>query len=364
MINFYDITFKRLIVHQIVAKQTGQEHATLFLENELVDIDQNVEAIIKERLSSAASKQAKAFELEIENYHGGTFFGLVHKMKEMPNAEFIQASVDISHLLAESQTKNSMPGGYLFVIEAVNKDSRMVYIAIKAELHEALRFETKNSAGFLRFFDDIFMTPQQKLYKFGLIYELPPDERIDDGTVPYPNNQYGCFLFDSQFNIDSKPAEYFYKDFLGFTIDTNPKIQSKKFYTNTENFIKSKIPESEKKDDLLKVLKHEFLTNEEPEIIPKDFSDTYFHDEEVKTAYQNEIIEYLPEFVIKDPSLIKGQLERKKVVFPQKVTISGTNNTFDYNVHIIKTQEDLNELDPESPDYTIIKILGKPYQGE
>jgi hypothetical protein len=347
-----------------VAKQSGQEHATLFLENEMIAINNDVEGIIKERLATAANKQAKAFELEIENYHAGSFFGLVQKMKEMTDEQFIESSIEIAHLIAESQTKNSIPGGYLFIIEAIDKNSKMVYIAIKAELHEGLRFEINNNAGFLRYFDDIFMSPQQKLYKFGIIYELPADEVIDDGSIPYPNDKYGCFLYDSQFSIDSKPAEYFFKDFLGFTIETNPKIQSKKFYNNTENFIKTRIPESEKKDDMMKVLKHEFLTNEEPEIVPRDFSDMYFHDEEVKSAYQNEVIEYLPEYVIKDTSLIKSQLEKKKMNFPHKVTISGPNNTFEYNIQIIKDKTELEELDPESPDYTIIKVLGKPYQGE
>lgn len=364
MINFYDLTFKRIIAHQIVAKQTGQEHATLFIENDLLQLDGNVEAIIKERLSSASSKQTKAFELEIENYHAGSFFGLVHKMKEMRDKEFIDASIEIAHIIAESQTKNSLPGGYLIIIEAIHKNNTMAYIAIKAELHDALRFEVLKSSGVLKYLDDVFMSPQQRLYKFGLIYELPNDERITDGSIPYPNDIYGCFLYDSQFNIDSKPAEYFYKDFLGFTIETNPKIQSKKFYNNTENFIKSKVVASDEKDSMLKVLKHEFLTNEEPEIIPRDFADMYFHDEELKAAYHNEVIEYLPQYVIKDPSLIKSQLERKKLTFPNNVQVSAANNTFDYNIQIIKNNDDLGKLDPESPDYTIIKVLGKPYQGE
>lgn len=364
MINFYDLTFKRMIAHQITAKQTGQEHATVLLENELLMLDANVESIIKERLASAATKQTKAFELEIEQYNAGSFFGLMHNLKAMTNKNFVDASQEIAHLLAESQTKNSVPGGYLIIIEALTKANLMVYIAIKAELHEALRFEIHNSNALLKYFDDVFMTPHQKMYKFGVIYELPSDECITDGSVPYPNDIYGCFLYDSQFNIDSKPAEYFFKDFLGFTIETNPKIQSKKFYNNTENFIKTKFVAAEEKDSMLKVLKHEFLTNDEPEIIPKDFSEMYFQDEEIKAAYQNEVLEYLPEFVIKDPALIKAQLEKKKITFPNNVTIAAANNTFDYNIQIINSQEEFEQLDPESVDYTIIKVLGKPYQGE
>lgn len=356
MINFYDLTFRRVILHEIVAKQDGMEHGTVIPDENLFTLTDMAIDLIKERIYKASQSSSKAFELEIFDFAGGSFFGNCHNLKALNDTKFVEASISVAHLLAESQKKNTIPGGYLIFVEAFTKTGKTVYMAIKAELHKALRYEVHNQESYIKIFDDIFLSPSQKFFKIGLIYEK---DEIDE-DLKYPNNEYGCFFYDSQFGIDSKPAEYFYRDFLGFTTEKNAKIQSKRFYDNTYSFINKNIPQLELKNDLINVLKNEFTTNDEPEVKPLDFARMYFNDDVLNESYANEVATYLPNELPKDTSLIKAKLEKKKIAFPNKITISGPDNTFDYSVHVIKSKSELEELDLENEEITVIKINGRP----
>lgn len=358
MINFYNIDIKRVIVHTILAKEEGNEHALIIPDSKIVKIDENVKSLFRERLSKAAAKTSKAFELEIEDYYEGSFFSFAKEICKLDDNSFIKYSEKIAHLLAQAQTRNTIPGGYFLLIDAVTVDGNNLTITIKAELNTVLKYYYDDNESAIKILDDAFLSPSQKFFKIGVIYEKDePDEFTN-----YPNNNFGCFLFDDQFKPDSRPAEYFYKDFLGFSIDSNPKIQSKRFFDTTDNFIRKNIPAPDYKDEMLNLLKHEFTTNDEPELTPKDFADMYFNDNELRDNYKNQITSYLPEKIIKDSSMIESKLKSKKINFPNKVAVSGPSDIFDYNIKIIKNKNELENLEPENDEVTIIKIIGKPYQ--
>jgi hypothetical protein len=358
MLNFFEIEIKRVVVHSLYAKEDGNEHSLIYPDNKLTELTENVKSLLIERLSKAAAKTSKAFELEIDDYYEGSFFSIAKEISKTDDNEFIAQSVQIAHLLAQSQTRNTLPGGYILIIDAVTKYSKKVAIVIKAELNTVLKYYNEDDKSVIKMLDDVFLSPSQKFFKIGIIYEREEDNQF----FSYPNNRYGCFLFDDQFKPDSRPAEYFYKDFLGFSIDSNSKIQSKRFFDITDKYIRKTIPNPEFKDEMLNVLKHEFLSNDESEISPSDFADMYFPEEELRNGYKNQVINYLPENISKDPSLIETKLNKKKINFPNKVTVSGPSNIFDYNVKVIKSIDDINEEDLGSSDITILKITGKPYQ--
>ncbi len=356
MINFYDLDFKRVAMHQIIAKSDGMEHASVMPDKNLFHLTDEVINVIKERLAKTTDKVSKAFVLELENYVGGSFFSYIHKLKHQSHSDFVESSVAVAELLAESQTKNSIPGGFFILIEAYTKTLEAVYIAIKAEYQSGLRYEIYEQKSTIQLLDDIFLNNSAKFYKVGVIFERP----VPDSELEYPNNEFGSYLFDAQFAPDSKPAEYFYKDFLGFTADKNAKIQSLRFFKQTENFIHNYIPAFDEKNDLLTVLKQEFTTNEEEAINPIDFAKTYIHNNEIRDNYYNEVATYIPEMVVKDTSLIRSQLEKKKLTFANKVAITAPERTFDYSVRMIKSKEELDEIDWNAHEFTLIMINGKP----
>jgi hypothetical protein len=356
MINFYDLEFKRVVLHQIVPKSDGIEHATIVPDENLFELSDEVINIIKERLARSCSKISKAFEPEILDYMGGTFFGFCEDLKSKSDAKFVSTSVDMGMLLARAQTKNNIPGGSLIFIEAMSNTFKQWYIAIKAEWNTALRYEVHNRQSIIKVLDDVFLDSSSKNFKVGAIYEK--DE--SNMEITYPNNFFGAYFFDEQFTLDSKPAEYFYKDFLGFNLDTLPKVQSLKFYKSTDNFIRTYVDSPDRKDEFIKVLKQEFTSNEEPSINPSEFAQMYFHEPKIRDTYLNEVAPYLPEVVTKDSILFKNKLEKKKVDFPNNISISGPERTFDFSVEIINSKEQLDEINFEE-DVTYIKVKGKPY---
>lgn len=356
MVNLANLNFNRLIMHQVFCKEDGQPHATVEPANNIFNIDEDANDILRDRLSNAAGKNSKAFELEIGNSSPNTFYSIANTIKGNTNPDFISKSISIANLLAASQTSSNMPGGYLLVIEAQEReDNRYVLIVIKAELHEAFRTEMQQGVSVLKVLKDVFLSPSQKLYKIGILYEkLNP-------VGSTPNDIYGCFLFDDQFRKSTKPAEYFYKDFLGFDISNNAKIQSQLFYEQTFNFIKENISETNKKMCLINELRNLFSVNQDTIITPAEFSTTYFETPALRDIYSNEVLVNFHASIVKDSTLIDYELNHKKLVFPNKIKVSGPEIDFDLSVSLINSKDLFDSLDHEAKDYTILKITGQPF---
>lgn len=356
LISFYHIRVGRAIMHEIRPKQDGQEHGSAIYESRIMTLNPKAEKVLKERLVDAAGHGSKAFEMEISQHQNGNFFGLCCSMKNSSDKHFIETSKQIAGLLATTQNRKKIPGGYFIFLECKfpRGNDKAIYIAIKAEPHQALRKDAFN----IKALDDIFLSPSQKLYKIGIIYE-----RVNELTdKEYPNNQYGAILMDQQFNpTGNYPAIYFSKDFLGFTADQNAKIQSKKFYEMTSNFIKENIVDFEQQMNLLSVLNTTFTVNQEPDISLSEFAETNFEDEDVQDKFLDSVGSQLPDTFLKDPTLFMGNLKRKKINFPDNINVIGPDKVFMEKVTFIRSRDDLDALQL-SDEFTIVKIQGKPYQ--
>jgi hypothetical protein len=357
MIDFNNLNVRRIIIHTINPKQNGQDSATAEYSPEILEIEENVLAIIKVRLIDAAGRNSKAFELQIENTNSNSFYDLSSDLNNLNNRDFITTTSVIADLLAESQRKTSIPGGYLMIMNCSDSETDLpVHIVIKAEPHEALQFSKIDGHSQVSVLHKVFLSPSQKLYKIGIIY-AKTDEALED-----INEQFGCFLYDDQFRTDTHPAEYFYKDFLGFSVGKNAKIQSQRFYDKTERFIMTNITNIEKKANLLSVLKTEFSTNADPTVNPINFANTYIPAENgIRDRYIGDVCQELPFAIIKDTILIKTRLSKRKIDFPSNINVVGPEESFDERVIIIDNPETLNELDVNNQQYTILKIVGKPY---
>lgn len=362
MINFFDLDIKRAAVHRLIEKDSGTPHATIVESRELLKLDENVVYTMLERLSKAAEKKSKTFDLAIDQTASSSFFGYASEISELDDNLFVNHSIKIAQLLAMAQVSSRFPGGFVIVLDAEKSNTKKkVSIVIKAELHDALIYYDDS----LRLLENVFMSPSQKLFKFGMIYEYDEHEKeeLPEG-LEFPNNDWGAMIYDEQFRIDSKPAEYFYKDFLGFTTETNGLIQSKRFYDKTENFIQNYYEDFADKQDMLTRLNETFLVDEKPNIDTKDFSEKLLGKEELKKQYENEVAAKIPEKIEKNPQLLKSNLSSKKITFPGNIKISGPANNVDANIEIIDNEEDIKNLTSFSSSYTIIKIAGKPYTKE
>lgn len=357
MINFNNINVNRLIIHTINAKQTGQDYSTIDPSNEILNVDPSVLNIIRNRLIEALGRNSKSFELEIENSDIGSFFSLALNLNLLHDQDFINKSIEISELLAESQRKTTIPGGYLLILDCVDNESNLsLSIVIKAEPHEALQYSNEDGHTQINLLNKVFLSPSQKLFKIGVLYKKSIEE------VTSINESYGCILYDDQFRIDSHPAEYFYKDFLGFSIGSNAKIQTQRFYDKTRLFIINKVLDIDTKNGLLSVLKNELTVNLNDIINPYNFANEYLSNQEgLRDAYIIDVCQELPTSIIKENTLIKSKLDKRKIDFPSNINLSGPEAGFDNNVSIINNDFELENLECNNTNYTIIKINGKPY---
>jgi|SRR5690606_4125903 len=357
MIDFNNLLVNRLIIHTINAKQDGQDSATVDASNEISEIDHNVLEIIRNRLIDAAGRNSKAFELDIENSNPDSFFELSSEISELDEAAFIRRTTEIAELLADSQRRVSIPGGYLLILDCLDNESNLpVIIVIKAEPHEALQFSINGGHTQVNVLHKVFLSPSQKLYKIGIIYKKT---EVETENV---NEQFGCFLYDDQFRADTHPAEYFYKDFLGFTVGNNAKIQSQRFYDKTKNFILSNVQDLETKTLLVSALKNEFSINQNDTVNPINFATTYIPTENgLRDAYIGDVCQELPFAIVKDDSLIRTKLAKRKIDFPSNINLTGPEEGFDNRVEIISDAETIQNLEADNPNYTIVKISGKPY---
>lgn len=357
MIDFNSLLVNRLIIHTINPKQENQDSATVDASNEISDVDHNVLEIIRNRLIHAAGRNSKAFELDIDNVNTDSFFHLSENISDLDKDEFIERTTDIAELLADSQRRTSIPGGYLLIMDCLDNDINLpVIIVIKAEPHEALQFSIAGGHTQLNVLRKVFLSPSQKLYKIGVIYRKT-EEDVDD-----INTCYGCFLYDDQFRTDSHPAEYFYKDFLGFSVGENAKIQSQRFYDKTESFIIGNITDSDLRMSLIVSLKNEFIQTQNPTINPYNFANNYMPVAGgLRDLYIGSVCHELPFSIVKDISLIKIRLSKRKINFPSDIKVSGPEANFDNKVEVISDVDVLGALDVNSEEYTVLRILGKPY---
>lgn len=358
MINFFDVNFDRVVVHKIIPKTKDTDSGNTLVADHLVEVSPQTIQTIQDRLYDAASS-SKYFQLAVEDSTESGFFGYAKDLHDSNEQRFLEYTGKMAELMAESMKTGTIPGGYLIVVQGkTERTEKKVIVAIKAEMHDAMSFKNNE----INLIEDVFLSPSKKFFKFGVLFEYNEPQKEDFTEFEFPNNLWGAFIFDQQFRPESSLAEYFYRDFLGFTTEMNPKIQSRRFYNETEKFILDNVLELNTKKDMLNLLDYEFTQNtNENDISPRDFADTYIHDEALNQDYKDDIAEYLPSIIEKDSSLIKSKLFNKRIIFPNNIKIAGSKDAIDANVEIISNEEDLRELSTLQDGYTIIKIKGRPY---
>ncbi|MCC6727688.1 MAG: nucleoid-associated protein [Saprospiraceae bacterium] len=361
MIDFNSLIVDRVIIHTINPKKPGQDGATVVSSDKICEIEHLGLELIRERLITAAGRNGKAFDLEIDpNITPDSFIELTKDLQGLDSAGFIERTVEIAESLAGYQTRTSIPASYLMVLDCLDNDTNMpVAIVFKAEPHKALQLLADDEHTQVALLQKVFLSPSQKLFKIGIIYRKSDDETLDI------NDQYGCFLYDEQFRTDNHPAEYFYKKFLGFSVGNNSKIQSQRFYEKTETFALGNVDDLETKKAIVSALKNEFSINQNDVVSPHEFAQTFIPEEGgLRDRYLMEVCHELPTAIVKDAELFKGRLKKRKMDFPSSINLTGPEDKFDDSVEIIEQEEELVDLDVNDDSYTIIKIKGRPYTNE
>lgn len=357
MINFAHSSFNRIIIHRIFAKNRNEEHSSVEHENQLIFADNEVRKIIKERVNDACGKQSKSFKLQIAKVNEGSFFHLSNDTHSLNETDFIARSKEIATLLGIAQKRSIIPGGFLIIIEGMTDEQNKFVLVIKAELQEAFttKIDQETNKKQIEVLREIFLSPAEKFFKIGIICQAENPEEI------FPNNEFSCMIHDDQFRPGGTPAEFFYSDFLGFSLDKNEKILTKGFYQDTKAVIMNSNVDNNTKKSCLNALKTIYKQDQTGIIDPTEFGERFLP-QEVRQPYAANVLaqpKYNRPFT-KDLSIMGRELKNRVLNFRNKITVQGPEELFDESIKIVKSVEEAAES-LQNPNNTLLEIKGTPY---
>ena len=356
--NFENLQVKKIISHFIHQPDYEGTPIPAIISQELISLDALAKSLLTERLVKVLGSDSKSVEMQISDAQIGSCFDYINKALINNRSNFIEQSQNIANKLAIIQNSDrKYPSGLLIVIYATVTASNLdCIIVIKAEEQSAFQkiLDVNTSSISLNMLNDLFLTPQSKLYKVGVFIKNSNENTVD--SLDKIATTYTAILYDSNFTKDLKnAAKYFYSLFLGLSIPENDKIITQKFYEETRKFINNMQISSEKKIELQNALYTELKTNTSPTISTATFSENYLDEDEQDNYLSVMSDANIPDrSFTKDISLIENVLKLRRYHFSSGVKIISPSESD--LVKIISTDEEISLIDRTQS--TIICIKG------
>jgi hypothetical protein len=349
-ITFENFKVKRIIVHEIFKKEVDAS-VTPDFNDELLEISGEALSAFQERILEAVAHDSQCIQMDIVKVDTGSAYKFMEPFLDgvQSDSAFIEMSKSLTVKLVSAQMSRTIPGGAVVIFEAtISRNNNKCIGIIKAEKHSGFSMQTRDTKKILEFFNNLLLTPQQKLYKIGLLVDVKPTaetERVIGNAEMY--------VFDSN-NIKTAgkaAANYFYDGYLGCAYQRNSDILTKTFYEHTKEFLtkKSKMTGEEIVDRMSALYTYLKVDNNQT-ISIDDFAQRYFPDAEEKDSYsaymQSKNVPMIS--FNKDMAMLKGKLKRRKIKFTNDVYIYAPSETFNENVQFLE----------KTDDDTIVKIKG------
>ncbi len=325
MIDTDSLEINRIIVHGAHRKEGDAEYGIAEYADNLFNFGERELTTLRRRIATAFSKSKRFFKLEISKSDEDSFYQYAKDLKNCNDETFLEISKNIADLLALSHSKKTIPAGLLLIVEG-NIDSKHFVLVIKAELQEAFTIKEFNNEKLIELVNDLFLSPAKDFYKIGFIME-------DRNSLRPPNDRHSCYMYDDNFSSGKKDlAEYFYKDFLGFTTSSNDKLLTKNFRENIFKFIETHVEGFENKKGLKSALNTLYRENTSGIINPQEFAETHFP-ENLLRLFTSEISSQYPHSFTKDLTLVDRALDRQTIKLVDDLKIEGPSDSMD-NVSI------------------------------
>lgn len=310
MINYSKLDIKRAIMHKILSKSDNDDPQAE-CSDKLISLDDDIKRIFRDRMSDSFSQVSRSLKLAIDRIEADSAFGYIKLLHEASDDEFIQYSKALADLLAEQQNKKNIPNGYLIILDAVNDyKGQEVEILIKAESQSAFNIGRELGIDAVK---NIIMSPASKLYKAASFVKFANNGLASD---------YDVWLFDEQFSTRSSLAEYFYRKFLGLTVNKNDKVLNKLFFDGMLKYIKDFYKNDlQKQAELSSQLVAE-ANNKEFKVSPRVIIDRMIDIKDRDKFYEHCITNEMPPTFGKDISLIKNKVNLIRLEFPESFKCS------------------------------------------
>jgi hypothetical protein len=348
---FCDMVIDKMAAHTIFARGVGNQKHAPHYSDQLISLDIDSADVLQMRLTAALGNRSHGVQMSIEKTDPASFFHKASSIMDCKEAEFLGASKKFADALTDAQTNPRWPGGVLIVISGkVGAPSKPFVAIIKAETDKGFSVVEEQGKISLQLVKKMLLSETQRLYKVGMLIERAA-VKPDHGGL-YDPQYYHAFLFDHLLtgNEVGKAAAYFYSTFLGLTISSSTRHQTRVFYDETIKFINSSKASDEEQYNYREALRAELKSNIAT-LNLEDFAKRTFP-EELQAPYVAQVRKHgFPgHAIVKDTDYVKNKLRRPRNVF----------FTSGVQIKVPADQEfkDLVVINAASDGFTQVRITG------
>lgn len=341
---FVNLKFNRVVLHNVhKPDENGAVAPSISLE--LTTLDGAGKGLLQERVSKVLGSGSGSLAMDIASKTNASCYSYAKQLLQSNESAFITTSAAIAHHHTAIHTSRRWPGGTLVVISGTTGvDNKRCLVIIKAEQQAGFTETDEGGKITLAYIENLILTPQSKLYKIGVFYEVSAKT---SGAV----DDLAAHVFDSNIKSqdDRQAAKYFYSSFLGLRIPDNAVQRTRDFFDYATEFIAGVDCPLERKVDLQQALYTYLKTDNSTTIEVSEFASKY-----LEPAEADDFVGYMenkgfPDSAItKDTKLINRKLARRKLNFSSDVKISAPAEKFSELVQVVES----------NGDETLLKITG------
>lgn len=348
--NIDQMILQKVVIHQILKSESPDSLVPPLYNDTCSVLDDDSLDALQKRFTKSLGSNSHSMKMEIHNTGTESVFRYITDfwLSDESDDKFVQLSKELTKLLAASQTNRRIPGGVVVIVKGIVTEYRKDFIAIiKAEKHDGFNITEEEGINFLKYFNNLVLSPQQKLQKIGyFVNNAVKGRKIEPTDVD-------AFVFDSNTSETSMSAHaaYFYDKFLGLGFRTDAEFITNKFYISTRDFINTCTSlSSQSKINLQSDLRNYLEAGNINVINPNDFIRRTITDGKIIDDYLKSIdAQKIP---LRDTkkylTLAHKSLKDRYMSFDNSIKLYGPSEAFKDSIIITENGED-----------TIITIKGK-----
>jgi hypothetical protein len=321
---FQNLSILRLIVHEVAQRSDSNVPGEISFGSGLLKLKPEARDTLIKRMVDALGSKSYCVEVEISDRSRNSACGIAKRLLTSKDTAFKTASKKLPEKLSQAQVSRNIPGGILVVMNGLTGAPPVEYCAvIKAEVHAGFHKRSQNKQVTAEFLADLFLTPQQKLYKIGIFLRSGAD--------------FNAYVYDHNMTRaeTKQAAKYFYESFLGCRIADSSSAQTQAFFLNAREFFNDLETDVSQKMNYQDAM-YTYLRNENNTLISVgEFTSTYLQPE-----HQDRFVAHMreagfPEISVnKDLSLIRNKLKRRVMRFSSGVSLVRRNGLLNEVVRV------------------------------
>ena len=326
---FQNLRIRRLIVHEVGQRQDSNVPGDVAFGSGLLKLKPDARDTLVKRMVDALGSKSYCVEMEISDRSRSSLCGIAKRLLTSKDAAFRTASRRLPEKLSQAQVSRHIPGGIVVVMDGQTGNPQVEFCAIiKAEVHAGFHKRSQKNQVSAEYLADLFLTPQQKLYKIGIFLRS--------------GNDFKVYVYDHNMTRaeTGQAAKYFYETFLGCRIADSSSAQTQSFFLYAREFFNDIDADVSQKMNYQDAM-YTYLRNENNSLISVgEFASGYLLPE-----HQDRFVAHMrnsgfPEIsIVKDISLIQNKLKRRIMRFSTGVSLIRRNGLLNEVVRVTESND-------------------------